>query len=146
MNEPMVRDCQTCGNALYRNGIEGPCKGCVDFSKWEVPQTKPPTATELMRWNEETLARFAAKEQRALAAQTSDGSTASYYELPSGAAELQDLIAYRNMNAQMGEIFRACYRYGQVAHSPKARDLKKIIFYAQAELDRLAKYEGQQCR
>jgi len=72
---------------------------------------------------------------------TSDGSTASYYELPAGAKELQDLIAFRNMNAQIGEIFRAVYRYGQVAHSPRERDLKKIIFYAQAELDRLAKYE-----
>lgn len=73
----------------------------------------------------------------------SDGSTASYYELPAGAAELQDLISFRDMNAQMGEIFRACYRYGQVAHSPKIRDIKKIIFYAQAELNRLQKYEGQ---
>jgi hypothetical protein len=69
--------------------------------------------------------------------QTSDGSTASYYELPPGATELQDLISYRDMNAQMGEVFRACYRYGQVVHSPKLRDIKKIIFYAQAELDRL---------
>lgn len=72
----------------------------------------------------------------------SDGSTASYYTLPEGATELQDLISYRNMNAQMGEIFRAVYRYGQVAHSPRERDLRKIIFYAQAELDRLAKYAG----
>lgn len=70
----------------------------------------------------------------------SDGSTASYYELPPDAKELQDLIAYRNMNVQMGEIFRACYRYGHVAHSPRERDLKKIIFYAQAELYRLAKW------
>ena len=70
----------------------------------------------------------------------SDGSTAGYYELPEGAKELQDLIAHRNMNAQLGEIFRACYRYGQVAHSPKKRDIKKIIFYAQAELARLEKY------
>jgi hypothetical protein len=73
----------------------------------------------------------------------SDGSTASYYELPAGAKELQDLIAYRNLNAQMGEIFRACYRYGLVPHSPHERDLKKIIFYAQAELDRLAKYPNK---
>ena len=36
----------------------------------------------------------------------SDGSTASYYELPEGATELQDLIGSRDMNAQMGEIFR----------------------------------------
>ncbi len=70
---------------------------------------------------------------------TSDGSTASYYELPPGATELQHLISHRDMNAQIGEIFRACYRYGVVAHSPKLRDIKKIIFYAKAELERLEK-------
>ncbi|AZY52800.1 hypothetical protein [Bordetella avium] len=69
----------------------------------------------------------------------SDGSTASYYELPPGATELQHLISHRDMNAQIGEIFRACYRYGKVAHSPRLRDIKKIIFYAQAELARLEK-------
>jgi hypothetical protein len=71
----------------------------------------------------------------------SDGSTASYYELPEGATELQHLISYRGMNAQIGEIFRACYRYGLVDHSPMKRDIKKIIFYAQAELERLELYE-----
>lgn len=68
---------------------------------------------------------------------TSDGSTADYYKLPEGAAELQHLISHRDMNAQIGEIFRSCYRYGMVAHSPKIRDIKKIIFYANAELKRL---------
>lgn len=71
----------------------------------------------------------------------SDGSTASYYELPPESKELQDLIAFKNMNAQIGEIFRACYRYGQVDHSDKLRDIKKILFYAQAELDRIVMYE-----
>lgn len=71
----------------------------------------------------------------------SDGSTASYYELPPDSKELQDLISYRDMNAQMGEIFRAVYRYGIVSHSPKVRDIKKIIFYAQEELKRLEKYD-----
>ena len=73
--------------------------------------------------------------------ESSDGSTASYYELPDGASELQDLISAKNMNAQIGEIFRACYRYGQVAHSPEIRDIKKILFYAKAELERLQKLE-----
>ncbi len=72
----------------------------------------------------------------------SDGSTASYYELPPAARELQDLIAYKNMNAQMGEIFRACYRYGQVEHSGKLRDINKILYYAEAEKTRLLKYEA----
>lgn len=72
----------------------------------------------------------------------SDGSTASYYELPIGATELQDLISDRNMNAQIGEIFRECYRYGRAAHSDEMRGIKKILFYANAELKRLEKQNG----
>ena len=71
---------------------------------------------------------------------TSDGSTASYYELPEGATELQHLISYKNMNAQVGEMFRACYRMGEEHHSDPVRDLNKIIFYAQAEIERIKKY------
>ena len=72
----------------------------------------------------------------------SDGSTASYYELPEGARELQDLISYRGMNAQVGEIFRACYRYGMASHSDRLRDAKKMKFYSEAEIARLEKYGG----
>lgn len=77
----------------------------------------------------------------------SDGSTADYYVLPEGAAQLQDLISHRNMNAQIGEIIRACYRYGMASHSDMLRDAKKIRFYAQAEVERLEKLEAasEQC-
>ena len=67
----------------------------------------------------------------------SDGSTAAYYELPEGANELQDLISHRDMNAQIGEVFRSCYRYGMASHSDKLRDAKKIKFYIDAEIKRL---------
>lgn len=79
-------------------------------------------------------------EQKALGIRdvgTSDGSTASYYELPEGATELQDLISYRNLNAQDGEMFRAIYRKGRASHSDELRDAKKVLFYAQAEVKRL---------
>lgn len=69
----------------------------------------------------------------------SDGSTATYYELPSNSRQLQDLISHKNMNAQIGEIFRECYRYGQAAHCDQLRGIKKILFYANAELKRLSK-------
>lgn len=71
--------------------------------------------------------------------ETSDGSSADYYKLPDGATQLQDLISDRNLNAQIGEIFRACYRYGKVEHSPELRDAKKILYYAEAEVARLEK-------
>lgn len=67
----------------------------------------------------------------------SDGSSADYYLLPKNAAQLQDLISHRNMNAQIGEIFRACYRYGTASHSDQLRDAKKILFYAHSEVKRL---------
>ena len=69
----------------------------------------------------------------------SDNSTAAYYELPEGAKELQDLISHRNMNAQIGEVFRSCYRYGIASHSDELRDAKKIKFYIDAEIKRLEK-------
>ncbi len=71
------------------------------------------------------------------AGSVSDGSTASYYELPDGAKELQDLISFKNMNAQMGEVFRGTYRYGEASHSDRLRDAKKIRFYINAEIKRL---------
>jgi len=73
--------------------------------------------------------------------ETSDGSTANYYEIPDGVSELQHLIAYKNMNAQVGEMFRALYRYGQCSHSDLEREIRKVMYYAQAELDRIEKYE-----
>jgi hypothetical protein len=75
---------------------------------------------------------------------TSDGSSASYYELPTNCTELQDLISYKNMNAQIGEIFRECYRYGQASHSDEIRGIKKMLFYAKAELKRLENLDGNQ--
>lgn len=70
----------------------------------------------------------------------SDGSTATYYELPVGATQLQDLISFKEMNAQIGEIFRKAYRYGQVSHSEKLRDAKGMKYYIEAEIERLEKY------
>jgi hypothetical protein len=83
-------------------------------------------------WNEEQK-----RIDELLKKAVSDGSTASYYELPTNCKELQDLISAKNMNAQIGEIFRECYRYGQASHSDELRGIKKILFYANAELKRL---------
>lgn len=80
--------------------------------------------------------------EKSMTKEKSDGSSADYYRLPEGATELQDVISDKNMNSQIGEIFRACMRYGQVQHSPEIRDIKKILFYANAELARLENLGG----
>lgn len=71
--------------------------------------------------------------------ETSNGSTAHYYDLPKWAKILQDLISYKDMNAQIGTIFSSCYRYGQCSHSDRLREIRKVRFYAKAEEERLLK-------
>ena len=72
--------------------------------------------------------------------QISDGSTATYYSFKDiNATEIQHLISFKNMNAQIGEIFRTCYRYGEASHSNHLREAKKIKFYIDAEIERLEK-------
>lgn len=87
--------------------------------------------------NTEEVLRVRAAKRHEQGTLTSDGSTAAYYQIPEGSEQLQDLISHRDMNAQIGEIFRACYRYGLASHSDKLRDAKKIRFYAEAEIKRL---------
>ncbi len=65
------------------------------------------------------------------------GSNPEQYALPEDATELQDLIEYRNMNYAIGNIFKACYRLGKCGHSDKSRDLNKILWFVQRELDRI---------
>jgi hypothetical protein len=65
------------------------------------------------------------------------GSTPSQYGLPPNATELQDLIEHRGMNFAVGNIFKAAYRLGRCSHSDQARDLRKIIWFAERELARV---------
>jgi len=85
---------------------------------------------------------YAARADHTAVSGISDGSTADYYVLPASAKELQDLISHKNMNAQIGEIFRSCYRFGEASHSNQLRDAKKIKFYIDAEVSRLEGVEG----
>lgn len=66
----------------------------------------------------------------------SDGGTTSYYKLPEDAVELQDLIEAREMNFAVANIFKASYRLGKKDGNTRAYDLRKIIWFAQRELDR----------
>lgn len=90
-----------------------------------------------MMWKPETKEKEMIEKDLKPMSARSDGSSADYYLLPKNAAQLQDLISHRNMNAQIGEIFRACYRYGIASHSDQLRDAKKILFYAHSEVKRL---------
>lgn len=64
-------------------------------------------------------------------AQTSDGGSTSYYKLPANATELNDLIEHKNMSFALGNIFKACYRFGEKDAASRLYDLNKIIYFAE---------------
>lgn len=68
---------------------------------------------------------------------TLTGLSSSYYELPEGCKELQDLIEYKQMNFARGNIFKAAYRLGDKPGTEAIYDLEKIIWFAQREVERI---------
>lgn len=62
---------------------------------------------------------------------TSDGGSTDYYRLPAGATELNDLIEHKRMSFALGNIFKACYRFGEKDAASRMYDLNKIIFFAE---------------
>lgn len=71
----------------------------------------------------------------------SDVSTASYYELPEGVTELQNLISHRNMNAFIGFIFIKCYDY-TLSGSRDIQTIREILRHAELELERVQNVQG----
>lgn len=66
------------------------------------------------------------------------GFEVSYYILPVGATQIQDLIEHKEMNFSVGNILKSVYRLGNTSRSTVKRDLEKIIFFAQRELNRIS--------
>ena len=69
---------------------------------------------------------------------TSDGGgSQNYYDLPPGAKQLQDLIEYRNMNGNVKDIFKSCYRTGLKEGTSEEYDARKRAYYSLRELGRI---------
>ena len=66
-----------------------------------------------------------------------DGLYSSYYDVPSDAKDLVDLMNFKNMNHSIGEAFCALYRLND--KDTPIRNLEKVVYYATRELDRLKK-------
>ena len=65
------------------------------------------------------------------------GGSQNYYDLPPGAEQLQDLIDYRNMNGNIKDIFKSCYRSGLKQGTSEEYDARKRVYYSLRELGRL---------
>lgn len=65
------------------------------------------------------------------------GGSQNYYDLPLGAEQLQDLIEHRNMNGNVKDIFKSCYRAGLKEGTSEEYDARKRVYYSLRELGRI---------
>ena len=66
-----------------------------------------------------------------------NGGDTDYYLVPPTTKTLHDLIEHKNMNFSLGNIFKAVYRLNDNHHSDQVRELNKIIWFANRELNRI---------
>lgn len=67
----------------------------------------------------------------------SDGGSTGYYNIPKWAEDIGDLIHYKQMGFNVGNIFKACFRLDDKEGTDRRYDLNKMIFFAQRELEYL---------
>ena len=70
---------------------------------------------------------------------TSGGWSSDYYTLPPDAKELGDLIDHKDMNFNVGNMFKACYRLGSKDGTSVMYDLDKIKWFVEREINRQKK-------
>ena len=67
-----------------------------------------------------------------------EGGPAYYYDFPKNVITLNDLIEFKEMDFHRGNIFKACWRWGEKSGVAKEYDARKIIYSGARILMRLS--------
>ena len=126
---PLDSECKECSDDFINEALkveccphgvpfEGPI-GCEKCYKEALNKTFKPYTLEFEAHN--------------------NGGKTDYYDLPKDAKCCQDIIEWREMNFQQGNIFKVAFTFNCGRHNGTdyRRDLNKIIYFAQRELERL---------
>lgn len=101
--------------------------------------TLPNEVVSVVEVSSEEMKEFMEKYQakNAPSANNNGGST-DYYKLPPNCTDCQDIIEWRKMNFAQGNIMKAVFCFNiPRGTSSYLRDLNKIIWFAQREINRI---------
>lgn len=73
-----------------------------------------------------------------------NGGSTDYYKLKTTWKDLADIMEYRSMNYNQGNIFKSafCFNVGRHDGTSYERELNKIIYFAERELKRIKNVEA----
>lgn len=125
-NEKEKYKCPACNIHLNESMF---CVKCC--SKWTKSESGKEESDEaFMAW---AIAQDKIEEES-----HNNGGDTDYYKIPSGAEYCQDIIESREMNFSQGNILKAAFCFGiKRGNSDYERDLNKIIWFANRELERI---------
>ncbi len=91
---------------------------------------------EIIRWYKSSLNQHPLSKEFKSVAENNGGST-DYYKFKADWKECGDIIEARGMNYNQGNIFKSafCFNIGRHNGTDYERELNKIIYFAQRELD-----------
>lgn len=78
-------------------------------------------------------------------ASENNGGKTDYYKIDTGWKMAQDIIEARNMNFSQGNIFKSSFTFNLGRHNATnyERELNKIIYFANRELQRIKKENNE---
>lgn len=129
-----------CGNCKYGEEEESFCvqdnaPECTapTFALWEPKEIKQSSVY--------TTQEFMMEESISNNNSRNNGGSTDYYIFPGWIKETQDLIEWRGMNFAQGNMCKAVCTFNAGRHTGTSyeRELNKIIWYANRELERIRK-------
>lgn len=80
-------------------------------------------------------------QSKEFAEAVNNGGSTDYYKFQPDWNECQDIIESRKMNFSQGNIFKSafCFNVGRHNATDYKRELNKIVYFAQRELERISK-------
>ncbi len=128
-----VKNCYNCARYIL-NSPENPCipgssnfTECFEYEITKYPKWKPVVGEDL-EVNDSAH---------------NNGGATDYYDLPEGVKECQGIIEWRKMNFAQGNMFKSTFCFNTDRHGGTSykRELNKIIYFAQRELQRINRGE-----
>ena len=102
-------------------------------------ETPHETMEREMREEEYILEPKLRAEVKYLSPSKNNGGSTDYYKLKTEWKECADIIEARDMNYNQGNIFKSafCFNIGRHNGTDYERELNKIIYFAERELERI---------
>jgi len=129
--------CNTCIDLLAEQGIKWVSKD--GFLTGHAAKTYTGPLWDVEAYKRQQIIKQVGSNTKSVDQSANNGGSTDYYRIPTSWVMAQDVIEARKMNYSQGNIFKVAFTFNTGRHEATSykRELNKIIYFAQRELERL---------